>query len=159
MSDPLATYLNDHLAGARFALDMLERLRDGHPDDDTQRFAGKMHAEIEEDRKVLERLAETVGGGGNIVKDASAWFVEKASRLKLRLGSKDDLAIFEAFEALSLGILGKLKLWQALSVVASQDSRLQGFDFDHLAARAKSQHDEVEGRRLTAVKQALVGSG
>ena len=32
MSDPLSTYLHDHLGGAKAAIDLLEAMRDGHKD-------------------------------------------------------------------------------------------------------------------------------
>jgi hypothetical protein len=39
--------------------------------------------------------------------------------------------------------------------VAGCDSRLQGTDFDQLAARAESQRDRVDQRRLTCARSAL----
>jgi hypothetical protein len=156
MSQQLATYLNDHLAGARFAIDMLERLRDTQTDDEFKQFAARMLLEIEADRSVLEQLAEEVGGR-NVLKEASAWLAEKASRVKLRLGSEDNLAVFEAIEALSLGVLGKLKLWRALSAIAQNHSLLRGIDFATLIERAQSQHDEIEARRLAYAKSVLIG--
>jgi Rad3-related DNA helicase len=37
MGDPLATYLHDHLAGANFAVELLENLRQRHSDGETRR--------------------------------------------------------------------------------------------------------------------------
>jgi hypothetical protein len=156
MSQQLATYLNDHLAGARFAIDMLERLRDTQSDDDFKQFAARMLDEIEADRSVLQQLAEEVGGR-NVLKEASAWLAEKASRIKLRLGSEDNLAVFEALEALSLGVLGKLKLWRSLSEISPSHSLLRNIDLATLSERAQSQHDEIEARRLAHAKSVLIG--
>jgi len=80
---------------------------------------------------------------------------EKVSRLKLKHGSAEGLGTFEALEFLVLVIHGKWALWRALSVVAGNDSRLQGTDFDELTARAKSQHERVDERRLTCSRSAL----
>jgi hypothetical protein len=155
MSDQLATYLHDHLAGARFAIELLERMRDSHSDRELRDFAAKMVAEIEEDRAILQGIADNVGDGTSAIKEATAWIAEKASRLKIRLGDGDDLATFEALEALSLGILGKLKLWQALSTISQHETRLQGIDLAQLAMRAQTQHDQIETHRRTAASRAL----
>jgi hypothetical protein len=153
MVRPLATYLNDHLAGARFAIAMLERMRDAYPDESHRRFATTLLGEIEADRLVLQKLADELGGDANAFKEATAWLAEKASRVKLRLGSGDELALYEALETLSLGILGKLKLWQVLAVVADRYPSLQKVNFKELASRAQRQHEEVEARRVAAARQ------
>ena len=155
MSERLATYLNDHLAGARFAIELLERLRDTHADEPLGRFAGELLINVDEDRAVLQEIADQVGGGGNSLKEAIAWLAEKASRLKLRLGADAELGVFEALEALSLGVLGKLALWRALAVIAATDGHLRGVDLDQLAARAEAQHAQVEAYRLEAARIAL----
>jgi hypothetical protein len=153
MDRALATYLNDHVAGARFAIALLERLRDAYPSKDQRQFASMLLGEIEADRLVLQKLVDDLDGNENTLKEATAWLAEKASRLKLRLGSGDDLALFEAFETLSLGILGKLKLWQALATVAERNPQLQKLDFAFLALRAEEQHREVEMRRLAMARE------
>ena len=55
MADRLATYLNDHLAGARFAIDVLERMREVCPDTALRNLAGGLLVEIESDRAVLTK--------------------------------------------------------------------------------------------------------
>jgi hypothetical protein len=89
------------------------------------------------------------------LKEVSAWLVEKTARLKLRLGSDAGFSEFEVLETLSLGVVGKLKLWQALSQIADQHSRVRGFNLDRLIARAQEQHDEIELRRLEVAKKVL----
>jgi len=153
MNNPLTTYLNDHLAGARFAIALLERMRDTYPDESQQQFASALLGEIDADRQVLQRLTEDTGSDTNALKEASAWLAEKLSRVKLRLGSGDELALFEALETLSLGILGKIKLWQALVAVADRCPKLQQANFEELIQRAQSQHEKVESRRLEAARQ------
>jgi hypothetical protein len=153
MDRALATYLNDHLAGARFAIALLERLRDTYPSEDQRQFASMLLGEIEADRLVLQKLVDDLDGNENMLKEATAWLAEKASRLKLRLGSGDDLALYEALETLSLGILGKLKLWQALAEVAERNSRVKEIDLAELASRAEVQHQVVESRRLAMARK------
>jgi hypothetical protein len=155
MGEQLATYLNDHLAGSRFAISMLEQMRDAHNGEPLASFADEILAEIGEDRAVLESLAKKVGGGDNTLREATAWLAQKASRLKLRLGDGGQLGTFESLEALSLGILGKRALWRALAKIADGDSRVRGLDFDHLIARAEKQFEQAEAWRLSLVAAAL----
>ncbi|HYE92754.1 MAG TPA: hypothetical protein VEA38_17120, partial [Terriglobales bacterium] len=153
MSDALATYLHDHLAGATFAVNLLEALRDKAPAHAS--FAGGLLQEIEADRAVLEDLTERMGGGASALKDATAWVGEKLSRLKLGRTASGDLGTFESLEMLALGIQGKLSLWKALAVVAASEAALHGIDFGHLAGRAQAQHAQVEQRRLELAPRAL----
>jgi hypothetical protein len=155
MSDPLATYLHDHLAGAVVAINLLEALHDQHGGEPLGQFAAELLVEVEADRAVLQRLAERVGAGPSGLKEATAWLGEKVSRLKLRRRAAGGLGTFEALEALALGILGKLALWRALAVMSAVDARLHGVDFDHLAARAQAQHARVEERRLETARTTL----
>jgi hypothetical protein len=159
MSDPLATYLHDHLAGAVVAINLLEVLRDQHAGEPLGQFAAELLVEVAADRAVLQGLAERVGAGSSGLKEAAAWLGEKVSRLKLRRRAAGGLGTFEALEALALGILGKLALWRALAVIAAVDVRLGGMDFDHLAARAQAQHAQVEERRLEAARTTLSHTG
>ncbi|MBM4442157.1 MAG: hypothetical protein FJ027_17205 [Candidatus Rokubacteria bacterium] len=154
MSEALATYLHDHLAGATFAVTLLEALRHNEPG--LAAFAGGLLHEIDADRAVLQDLVErTGGGGGSALKDATAWVGEKLTRLKLGRTVAGDLGTFESLEMLALGIQGKLSLWKALAVVAAGHSALHGIDFGHLAGRAQAQHAQVEQRRLEVAPRAL----
>lgn len=154
MSDNLATYLHDHLAGATAGLELVEALRDQHGGKALGRFAAQLAGEIEADRRTLEELAERIGPGGNPLKEATAWLAEKVSRLKLGR-TAGELGTFEALEALALGILGKRALWDALTVVAPQDPRLTGLDFGGLSRRAQAQHAGVEEQRLDTARTTL----
>ena len=49
MSDPLATYLHDHLGGARAAIDLLEAMRDHQKDKALGDFATRLLAEGQAD--------------------------------------------------------------------------------------------------------------
>jgi hypothetical protein len=159
MSDPLATYVHDHLAGAVVAINLLEALRDQHAGEPLGQFAAGLLVEVEADRTILQGLAERVGVGSSRLKEAAAWMGEQVSRLKLRRRAAEGLGTFEALEALALGILGKLALWRALAVVATVDPRVGGMDFDHLTTRAHAQHAQVEERRLEAARTALSRTG
>jgi hypothetical protein len=148
MGDPLATYLHDHLAGAAYAIDLVEFMRDQHKGNDLGEFAARLLVDIKTDRDVLRQLAERAGAGSSTLKEVTAWLGEKGSRLKLRHEARDGLGIFEALEFLELGIYGKLELWRALGAVAGADTRLQDIDFEQLGARAEQQRVMVDNWRL-----------
>lgn len=152
MSD-LPTYLHDHLAGSNFAVGLLEFLRDQYAGEPFSDVMAGMLAEIEQDRGVLQSIIDREGNGVPILKGAAVWFSEKLSEMKLSRGS---FGTFEALEALALGVLGKLALWQALAAIADADPRLEGVDFGQLADRAKKQHALAEKLRLQAARDALV---
>lgn len=155
MSDSLATYLHDHLAGSNFAVDLLEFLRDQHTGEPLTGSAAALLVEIEADRKALQGLIDRVGEGYPVLKEAAAWVSEKMSRLNLGPGA---FGTFEALEALSLGIMGKLALWRALATIAETEARVQGVDFEQLTARAQAQHAQVEELRLQAARAAFARS-
>src|ERR1700688_2953396 len=148
MSNPLGTYINDHLAGSAYAFDLVEFLRDTYEGQELGQFAAWLLREVAVDREVLQGLAERVGGGSSSVKEFTSWLGEKISRLKLGHAGNNGLGLFEALEFLEIGIHGKLKLWRAFAVVAPGNPRLAGVDFEHLANRAEKQREEVENRRL-----------
>ena len=79
---------------------------------------------------------------------ALGWGTEKLLRLKP--GGR-----FEDLETLSLGVEGKLALWEALQRAYGDDSRLRGVDLDALSARARSQRRRIEQQRLDAADEAL----
>jgi len=155
MSEPLTTYLHDHLAGATHALALLHWMKDEHKEDALGTFAAGLAAEIQEDRDVLTGLAERAGAGSSTVKETGAWLSEKVSRLKLADHGATNIGTFESLEFLVLGIHGKLALWRALTVVAQTDNRLKDTDFARLIARAETQEASVDRRRLAIAQTAF----
>jgi hypothetical protein len=155
MSEPLATYLHDHLAGSTFAIELLGSLRDQHGHTDLGAFAAAVLADVQEDQQVLQKIVDRVGKSSVDLKQAAAWLAEKGSQLKLRRDDPDGLGTLEALETLTLGIAGKLGLWRVLAVVAETDDRLRGNDFDKLMTRAREQHSRVEERRMQTARRAF----
>jgi hypothetical protein len=147
-SDPLPAYLQDHLAGALHAIELLKAMCDHFAEEPLGKFASEILADVKADRDVLANLTKQSGGSAGGPKEWGAWLAEKVSRLKLKPGSRDGLGTFEALEFLVVGIHGKRALWRVLEVVAPLDSRLQGIDFAELIVRAEKQHHRVEEQRL-----------
>jgi hypothetical protein len=154
-NDPLATYLQDHLAGGASAIELLEMLRDQHTGESVGDLAAQLLAEVEADRGVLDGLARRVAEGSSLLKDVTGWLGAKISQLKLGRQTAGTLGTFQALEILALGVLGKLALWRALMEVAPSDARLSGVDFQALAERAEAQHARVESQRLALARTAL----
>ena len=153
--DPLHTYLEDHLAGAASAVDLLSHLRDEHAGHPLGLFASEILAEVEEDRTALEDLSRRVADGPHRLKNAAAKLAEKVTRVKLSHRTSGPLGVLESLEFLALGVWGKRGLWRALKTTADQDSRLGSLDLNRLIARAESQYERIEERRLEAAGSAL----
>jgi hypothetical protein len=162
MTDPLAVYLHDHLAGSNFAIELLGSMRDRFRGAPLGNFAAAILPEIEQDRDVLHGIIDRAGEGHADLKEAAAWFAEKASRFKLARDKGDGLGTFEALETLALGIEGKASLWRALFVISQQDNRVRGTDYQQLGKRAEAQHARVEEQRpnvaLTALKPVAMSA-
>jgi hypothetical protein len=146
----LTTYLDDHLAGARAALALIDRLE---PDPRDGLDLVSLHRDVEDDREVLVALLESLGEGPNRLKQAAGWIGEMLSRPKL--ADDEALGRLEALELLSLGILGKRELWRALAAIREEDPRLAGISFDRLDARAVDQYERVERARLAWARRTF----
>ena len=154
-TDQLGTYLNDHLAGSEAGLQLVARLADDYPDTEFAVVLRSLHAEIEEDQLQLGRLLERVSDGGSTIKQAAGWVAERLTRIKLGLTTAEPLALFEALEALSLGILGKRALWRGLSVIAADSLDVGDMNLAELERRALDQWERVEALRLQAAERAF----
>jgi hypothetical protein len=145
--DDLSIYLNDHLAGATAGVKLARRAA-----------GGAIAEEIEEDRATLIRIMDRLGVRQDPVKVALGWAAVQAARLRFaaELLGRASLSRLEAVEALSLGVEGKLVLWQALRHTHGADRRLRGFDLDELIARARSQRRRLERLRMRAAEEAFV---
>jgi hypothetical protein len=155
MSNPLATYLHDHLAGAAFAIDLLNALQDCYSGEPLGQLAAGLLVEVEQDRATLQQIIDRVGKESPDLKQAAAWLAEKVSRLKLNHDEPDGLGTLQALETLALGIHGKRALWQALSVVPEIHNRIGKVDLEQLIVRAERQHTQAEESRLLVARTAL----
>jgi hypothetical protein len=154
-SDLLATYLNDHLAGATAGMELARRARRQNEGTSLGRFLEELTREIEEDRETLKTMMARLEVGTDRVKVVAGWVGEKAGRLKPnnRLFGYSPLSRLIELEGLALGVEGKRSLWQALRHLG--DSRLAEFDLDALLERARKQRDALQERRLAAAIDAF----
>jgi hypothetical protein len=155
MSEPLLTYLRDHLGGAKIAVEVLETMRDQHDDPQFREFATALLPEIQADDRTLRSIAEKIGSGPSAAKQAGGWLVEKLARLKLGHAGSTNFEMFESLELLAVGIQGKLCLWKALQAASRPDARLREYDYEELKNRAQQQHEKVESQRLNLAQTVL----
>jgi hypothetical protein len=156
-NEGLATYLNDHLAGSVVALELLAHLEgayDGSPDEQS---IAALRAEIEADRQVLEDLMARLGIAESRPRQATAWLAGKVSELKLLVDDPGQGALrrLEGLEAVSLGIEGKVLLWQTLGALAEEIPGLGQRDYTDLTRAARDQRARVEKLREQAAREAL----
>lgn len=154
MSDPLAAYLHDHLAGSNFAIELLKNLEQRHAGDPLAAFAAAELPLLLEDRLIVQGIVDRIGAEAPTLKEAAAWVAEKASRFKLKHPGSRAYGAFESLELLAIGVHGRVALWRALALMRG-DERLGDHEFDALAARAQQQHDRVEQQRLHLATRAL----
>jgi hypothetical protein len=153
----LGIYLNDHLAGATIGLELARRARGSNKGNEYGEVLDRIAREIEEDRQTLQGLMETLEIRRDHPKVAFGWVAEKFGRLKPngQLTGYSPLSRLVELEALSLGIAGKASLWEALSEVAAEDSRLDAEELRRLTQRAERQRAEVWRLRQQAAREAL----
>ncbi len=152
----LATYLNDHLAGATFGVDLAHRIARDMEGTPGGLPMAQLAEEIEADRAQLEELIDALDFDQGTVKRVVAWVAEKASRLRLnRLATgSEGLSLLLSMEALSGGIEAKRCLWQALQEVSGAEPAVARLDPDILVMRAEAQRDLLETYRRAVVLAA-----
>lgn len=158
-SSPLSIYLNDHLAGATAGVELARRARGSNRDGEFAEFLAELAEEIEADRATLQDVMRRLGVGEDRLKVAVAWAAEKAGRLKLNgsLLSYSPLSRVVELEGLTVGVHGKIGLWQTLKRLSAEDARLAAFDFDELVKRGRNQLRRLERHRRKAGDIAFGG--
>lgn len=147
-TDPLAIYLNDHLAGATAGVELLRRAASSAEGEHRETMRRLLH-EVEGDRAALIDLMGLLEVPVRHYKVAAGWLGEKVARLKPngRLVGRSPLATLIEAETLLLGVQGKAAGWRALRVVAEHDRRLSTESLDALVARAERQAEDLEALR------------
>ncbi|MEY2479130.1 MAG: hypothetical protein QOI04_57 [Verrucomicrobiota bacterium] len=153
----LPSYLNDHLAGAVAALELLDHLIKTHQGKPLASFFKELRDDIEADQKVLREVLRTFEVKESLVRKAGAWIAEKLGRTKIEVAGEKigEIGLMQALEALVLGITGKQLLWRALGAASETSSRLQNIDLGKLEERAIEQVERVEAKRLDAARAAF----
>jgi hypothetical protein len=152
----LEIYLGDHLAAATAGVELVRRAARNNAGNDYGAALGAVGAEIEEDRRTLQRVVHSLGFDEPRLKQVVARVGEKLGRLKLngQVRGYSPLSRVLELEALSVGIAGKIALWKSLQSL-SVTARLPDTDLAQLAERGRRQREEVEKQRLDAVREAF----
>jgi hypothetical protein len=153
----LATYLNDHLAGATAGRELARRSASSNRGSPLGQFLAVLAREIDEDRDALLALMGELQVGTDRIKVLGGWAAEKVGRLKPngRLFSYSPLSRLLEVEGLTLGVRGKLALWQALELIQASEPALAKADLASLAQRAERQFSELERHRRAIVPETL----
>ena len=109
-------YLNDHLALAVGAAELAERCRGNNRVGELGRFLQDLARELRDDAEAMRAILKSVGGTENPVKEAAAWLLEKAGRLKMNdaVFGYSDLSRVEELEGLLLAMQGIQAFWCGL---------------------------------------------
>ena len=156
-SEPLTTYLNDHLAGSVAGLELVDHLIQLTHGTPREGFFLELRTEIKEDQETLRSLIQSLGGKESKARKAAAWLSEKLGEVKLRVDDRGEgeLRLLEAVETLELGIQGKAALWRGLEVIADRLDPLRTIDLSHLEQRAQDQFRRVDVQRLELARTAF----
>ena len=156
-TEPLTTYLNDHLAGSVAALELVEHLAGLTKGTPRERFFATLGQEIKQDQETLRQVLRGLGGKESKARQAAAWLTDKLGEVKLRLDDRGvgELRLLEALETLALGIQGKAALWRGLAAIADQIPPLRSLDLPRLGQRAEDQFQRVDAERLQVVRTAF----
>jgi len=153
----LEIYLADHVAASGAGVALARRSAQSNAGTELGEALRRLAAEIEDDRRTLQAIVADLGFRESKAKGAVAWFGDKLGRLKLngQLRGYSPLSRVLELETLSVGVAGKLALWQSLRSVPAVGARLPDYDLDQLAARARRQRAEIEAHRLEAARETF----
>lgn len=151
----LDSYLNDHLAGAVGALELLAhwaKLYTGKP---LGAFFTDLESEIKADQDTLRHLMRCLSVKESKVRQAGAWVAEKLGLTRSVIAGDEPggLGLVLVLEGLIMGITGKQLLWRALD--AANLPKAEGFDFKELQRSAGQQIERTEAQRIWAAQQAF----
>lgn len=153
----LPIYLNDHLAGSTFGLELARRTLRENDRGELGDFLRGLVTEIGDDRETLLSLMRTLGIAPSKARVTAGWLVEKIGRAKLngRVVTYSPLSRLVELEGLAGGIEVKRAMWLALESIQHRDERLRSVDLRGLAERARSQRERLEPHRLAAAATAF----
>jgi hypothetical protein len=155
--DNLATYLNDHLAGATTGRELAKRARSNNRGTQFEPTLQWLVEQLVADRATLLDIMRAVGAPQDHLKKLAAFALERAGRLKLNnsIFSYSPLSRLVEFEGLLVGVTGKVAGWQSLQQL--DDKRLAAFDLEALVQRGNEQRERIEEQRREAARIALAG--
>lgn len=159
MDTPLQAYVQDHLAGAKFGIRLIDRISRQHPRTPLGDFTAELSEEVLGDLKQLQKVASVIEARPlPILKELTAVLFEKLSQIKLGKERSSGAGTLLSLETLYLGIRGKASLWRALSIAKVMNPQLRPFHFVELESKAISQYQAVEWWRQRWAFSVLTAS-
>ncbi len=158
-SQPLAIYLNDHLAGATGGVELIRRIAGESRNTVVEPATRRLATEIAADREALTRIMGDLGIGIDRVRVTLGWLGEKAARLKTngRVLTRSPLSLLLEIEAMRLGVEGKICLWGSLLTLVPRHPELNKAELTRLRERGRHQADELESLRIALAVDRLTG--
>ena len=154
MKTDFIIYLQDHLLGASFAIELLKDMAVQELHIKTHDVATKLLDEVQSDCSMLERyLGALQPAGSSMTKKTLGWLGQRFASWKFDVTTL--LGLYEAVEFLALGVLGKLALWKVLEKLQKPNS----LDLSKLIRRAEQQHKTLEELRLELCVVAFMTNG
>jgi len=156
-TEPLAVYVNDHLAGSSAGLTMMDDLATRAEGTALEPKLRTLAAEVREDQQLLRDTLDRLAAGERRVAQAAAWLGEKVSEKRLALAARNHpaLALLEGLESIALGLQGKLAVFRVLAELGPLDPRLAGLPYGARADRTAIQHGMIEAERRAAAREAF----
>jgi hypothetical protein len=156
-TEPLAVYLNDHLAGSAAGLTLMDDLASRVEGTALAPKLRALAAEVREDQQLLRETLDRLAAGERRVAQAAAWLGEKVSEKRLALAARNHpaLGLLEGLESIALGLQGKLAIFRVLAELGALDPRLAGLPYGARADRTVLQHGMIEAERRAAAREAF----
>jgi hypothetical protein len=141
----LGLYLSDHLTGATAGLGRIERMAKDFTDTPAHAELATMAGAIRREREQLRGLIHELGVRQRPHRQAAAWLVERAGRLKLngRLLSRSPMTLVLEAELMRAAVLAKIGGWQTLEELAPELG-LEPSRFAGLAAEGRAQIETLD---------------
>lgn len=153
----LATYLDDHRAGAAAGRSLSRRMARENSDTGWAEKLAGLADDIEADDRTLGELRRVLGVRGGLAKRSLARVAAGAARLKLNrrlIGYSPLSRVLEA-EAMMAGVTAKKCLWVAMRSRGDFGDQTVQFDFVSLESRARDQIELLTEFHEAAAKAAF----
>ncbi len=153
----LGIYLNDHLAGSALGRSLALRISKSHGSGAARREAARLTSEIDDERRALLAMMGRLGIRPKQARQRAAPMLERLGRLKLNgsLVRRSPLSDLVELEGMSLGVNGKLRMWQALRAISPGEDALDESEIDRLVELAEAQIARLDALRLEVTPEAL----
>ena len=156
-SSELHTYLADHAAASRAAVDAFRRVARGfaHPEERVELVILAEEA-AEDHSRLLAQMAE-VGAERTSLVSRAGWLAQRLGRLRPpgRPASRSGLADIVELEGLRVAVQNKLACWEVLRAVALADPRLDRPAIEDQIASAADQAGRLYDVELRTVRRAV----